>query len=323
MSNIIPANVQVPAHIAARMQQPSTLAAAVSGGISSGGGHPRISIKAARFRIIVDGEETVLQDTVLNAIIVGANPRLSKAYYTKAWTKDSDPEAPDCYSMDGVRPAADSGTPQNDACASCQWNAWGSRVADNGQQLKACADKKRLAIVAADDPDGPVYLLEVTPAALKGLNTYQRELQHRGIPAEVVVTKISFDTDASFPKLTFGFGGFIPEDAQAVVDKLFGSEEVKEITGEESSVSLPQQAPAPKAEPTPAPKPAPQPAPAPTPEPAPAPKAGFGKAKAAPAAPVAEAPKPAPQPAVAAANSDAASLAAEIEALINGGADDA
>jgi hypothetical protein len=327
MSNIVPVNIQVPAHLAGRVGVPSVLGAALTGGLSSGQSFPKISIKASRFRIKEGDTETVLDSTNLDVVVVGANPRLSKTWYAKAWTKDAEPSAPDCFSLDGVSPDPESEDPQNNLCASCPQNAWGSKVTDNGQQIKACSDNKRLAVVAADDASGPVYLLSVTPAALKGLNQYQKELSVRGIPPEIVKTRVSFDTDASFPKLKFTFGGFLDADVQEVVDGLFGSEQVKEITGEtpKTPVAVPQiaraQAPAPVA-PKPAVRaaaPVEEPAPAPAPAQAAAPKRGFGASK--PAAPAAAAPaaKPAAKPAAAAAPaaSDAAtSLADEIAALV-------
>ena len=343
MSNLVPINVNIPAHLAARIGAPSVLAQSVMAGLGGGPSFPKISIKSSRFRIKDGDTETVLNTLELEVVIVGANPRLSKTWYATKWDPNAEPSAPDCYSLDGVSPAADAENPQNDLCASCPKNAWGSAVADNGQQLKACRDHKRLAVVAADDASGPVYLLEVTPAALKGLNQYQRELTMRGIPAEVVKTKVSFDSDASFPKLKFGFGGFLDADTQAVVDGLFGTPEVLEVTGEATaSAPAPVAAPAPKPQPV-APKPVavvapppPAPAPAPTPAAEAAPRRGFGASK--PAAPVADAPvaapapaprvaraKPAPAPVAApAAPVAVASLADEIAALVGEvGADDA
>lgn len=317
MSNLIPTNVKVPAHIAARVGQPSALAQSLSGGIGGGGGDfPRISLKGSRFRIKDGDTETVLQETALDIVIVGANPRLSKTWYSKAWTPDAEPSAPDCFSLDGVRPSSDAENPQNDLCATCPHNAWGSKITPQGQKIKACSDLKRLAVVAANDPSGPIYLLQVTPAALKGLNQYQKELSMRGIPPEVVKTRISFDTDASFPKLMFGFGGFLDEDGMAAVDGLFGSTEVKEITGEEVAAAAPAPAPAPAPKPqlvkaAPAPEPE-QEAPAPA-----APKRGFGAKAAAPAAEETPAPAPAPKPKAAAkVAAPTANIADEIAALI-------
>lgn len=312
MSNLVPTNIQVPAYLAARVGKPSALAQSLAGGIGGGESFPRISIKGSRFRIVEGGNETVLDSTTIDVVIVGANPRLSKTWYAKTWTPESEPSSPDCFSLSGISPDSASTDPQNDLCASCPQNAWGSKVTPQGKQVKACADQKRLAVVAADDPSGPVYLLQVTPAALKDLNAYQKELSIRGIAPEIVRTRLGFDTDASFPKLKFGFGGFLDEATVGVVDGLFGSQEVLEITGE-AAVSNPVAVPA--AAPV-APKPAPvvaaAPAPAPVAEEPAAPKRGFGAPKKA-AAPAA-APAPAAQPAAAAPAASA--LADEIAALV-------
>lgn len=288
MSNIVPSNIQIPAHLARVVGQPSALSAALAGGLAGSAEFPRISIKGSRFRIIEGGAETVLEDTKLSVVIVGANPRLSKTFYAKQWTPDSEPSSPDCYSLDGIRPHGESTDPQNDTCAGCPMNAWGSKITPMGQQIKACADQKRLAVVASNDPEGPVYLLQITPAALKGLGSYQKELQMRGIPVEAVKTVVTFDTDASFPKLMFKFGGFLDEGEYAAVEGLFGSDKVLEITGEKESAAEPKAEAKPKA--------AAKPKPAPVEEEAPAPKRGFG-AKAAPAE---EEEAPAPKPKAAA-----------------------
>lgn len=320
---LIPANIKIPAHLAARVGAPSALAQSLTGGLSSGESIPRISIKGARFRIVEGDTETVLDSTTLDVVIVGANPRLSKTWYAKSWTPDSEPQAPDCFSLDGVSPDDASASPQSDLCASCPHNAWGSKVTPTGQEIKACSDTKRLAVVASDDPSGPIYLLTVTPAALKGLNQYQKELAVRGIPPEIVKTKVSFDTDASFPKLKFGFGGWLDEDTQETVDGLFGSDSVKEITGERVH-QIPK---APPVAPKPvkvAAAPVEEPAPAPAPEQAAAPKRGFGASTPAPEQAAAPkrgfgATKTAAKPKVVPATSSpqaATSLADEIAALV-------
>ncbi len=316
MSNIVPSNIQVPAHLAGKVGTPSALAQSLTGGLATGGdGFPRISIKGSRFRIVDGGDETVLDSTKIDVIVVGANPRLSKTWYEKAWTPDSEPSAPDCFSLTGVGPHADSTNPQNDLCASCPQNAWGSKLTPQGQQIKACADQKRLAVVAADDAGGAVYLLQVTPGALKGLNAYQKELSTRGIPPEIVKTTLSFDTDASYPKLAFGFGGFIDEAAQTAVDKLFGTDQVLKITGEKEmdtpAVPKVETKPAPvvEAKEEPAVKGFGKAAPAEAPKP---------KAKAKP-----KAKKPAAEPdAAPVADTATGNLADEIAALVGDVADD-
>ena len=351
MSNIVPTNIQIPAHLANRVGTESKLGASIAANLSGGVDYPRISLKGSRFRIVDGGAETVLDMTKLDVIIVGANGNLSKTYYSRAWDPDQDKEAPTCYSMAGVRPAPDAAQPQSTLCATCPQNAWGSKITPNGQQIKACSDTKRLAVVAAHDPSGPIYLLSVTPAALKGLNTYHKDLSMRGIPAEIVVTTLQFDTDASFPKLAFSFGGFISEEAQNELENVFGSDRVREITGEtadepevpEATVvnKPPQDKPSVVAEPevpgepkaeaargfgAPA-KAEPKAALEVPEEPKAEPKAEEPKAEAArgfgapaKAAPKAEEPKA--EPKAAETVEAGTSLADQIKALVSGGADD-
>jgi hypothetical protein len=323
MNSIIPFDSAVPAHLAGRVGQLSALSDSIGGGIGGGADFPRISIKASRFRIVQDGTETVLPDTTLAIVVVGANSNLSKAFYAAAWNPDAEATAPDCFSLEGIRPDPDSTQPQNDLCASCPQNAWGSKITDAGTRIKACADKKRLAVVAADDPTGPIYLLEVTAAALKNLNQYQKELSMRGIAPEIVKTIVSFDTNASFPKLQFDFGGFLGVPTQTVVDGLFGSSKVTEITGERTVglVAIPAQAAAPAVSPPIAPELAATPAPEPVTEPAPVAAPAFGTpTAAAPAVPTPERVVEEPAKAPAAGT---AGLASEITNLMAEVADDA
>jgi hypothetical protein len=99
MNDLIPTNIQVPAHLADKIGKPSALADSLMGGMANEGGdaYPRISIKGSRFRIVEGKNETVLDSNVLEAVIVGANPKLSKTWYEKAWTPDAESTAPDCF----------------------------------------------------------------------------------------------------------------------------------------------------------------------------------------------------------------------------------
>jgi cell division septation protein DedD len=297
MSNIVPFTTPVPAHLQGRQ---SALATNIAGGLATGADFPRISIKGGRFRIVDGGAETVLPDVELPVFIVGANPQLSKAFYASAWNPDAEASAPDCYSVGGIRPDPSSKQPQSDLCATCSQNAWGSKRTDAGVEIKACPDKKRLAIVATNDPSGPIYLLEVTASALKGLNEYHKKLAMHGIIPDIAKTIISFDTSASFPKIKFDYGGTLDDTTQAIVDKLINTPKVKEITGEDSSgaTAAPAATPAiaaPVAEAAPAPTPAPEP----VAEPAPAPTASaFGTPAAEPTATATAPATPAPEPVV-------------------------
>jgi hypothetical protein len=102
----------------------------------------------------------------------------------------------------------------------------------------------------------------------------------RAIPIEAVKTVISFDTNTSYPKVTFKYGGFLDEGEYAAVENLFGSETVLDITGERDAGSAAEAAPVAKPKPNlVAEKPkAAAPAPAPV---AAEPKRGFGAVKVA------------------------------------------
>lgn len=292
MSNdltIFPTEFAIPDHMLARVTETTALATVLAAGISGSEAPPRISLKGSRFRLVIEGVETVLDPPKLNLVIVGANSRLSKVFYLADYDPNSE-EGPDCFSNDGLRPDKASENIQNSICATCPQNSWGSKATDSGVKLKACSDQKRLAVVSPHDPTS-VYLLLITPTSLKNLNKYTKELLNRNISPELVMTTFSFDTTSSHPKLIFSFGGFNSPELQEAVDGIVGSPEVVGLVaeaGEVEPVSNTELLAAPEATPvvetTPA-APVQVVEPEPEPEPEPATPTGFG---AAPASPVIE-----------------------------------
>lgn len=306
MSNAL----DIPDHILARMQgrAPSALIAQAKSGLSSGEMVPRISLKGSRFRIKDGDAETVLEGTSIDVVIVGANSGMAKNYYAKAYDANAEATGPDCSSMDGITPVADAPHRQSDTCAGCPMNVWGSKVTPQGQKIKACADSKRLAVVAADDAGGQVYLLTVTASVLKDFNAYLTQLERRGLGVEFVRTRLSFDPNASYPKLQFNMNGFIDAGQFEAVEKAMLSTDTSIATGASRKAALP----APDA-----PKPmllAPAPAPAPAPAAA-APKGFTSKPVSVP-----KAEQKAEPPAGNVLTNDA--LANEILSLIGDGTDD-
>lgn len=344
MTQLTIPKMALPAHLMNRVGR-TALTESIVGGLTTGSTFPKISIKASRFRIVKDGTETPLPTLTLPTVVVGGNPRVSKSFYTVEYDGNAEPSAPDCYSLDGIRPAADASNKQASLCATCPKNAWGSKIGKQGQNLKACADKKRLAVAAADDPEGDLYLLEVTPAAFKDFASYIKQLQMRGIALETVITNISFDSTASFPKLTFGFGGFLSAEQQEAIDAQLDNPIIQEITGEATATEQVIPDPAPVASKPMLVKAAPVKVVEPEPieeevsEPAPVAfggvfgggakkTGGFGGAVAAPAA-VNPAPKPKATKSVVAkpaaeepAAAKSAGLADEIASLLSGMGDD-
>lgn len=276
------------------MSVPSYLAATdgsatsqLLGGLG-GEGRNRIGLKGARFRLIQAGQEVAIKDEpYLDVHILGANAAISRTFYSGKY----DPAVkapPSCWSADGVTPGKGVTAPQSTKCASCPQNEKGSKVYDDGKKGRACAFSKRMAVALVGDADQNVYQLDVKALSIfgdgiasKGLYTlaeYSKLLAARGVRAEGVVTRISFDTDSSVPKVFFTPQSFIDEATFAEVSKLAKSAEVKallEVNAETVDLSGEVDAPddggfsQPKAVAAPAPAPAPV---AEKPKAAPAPK---------------------------------------------------
>lgn len=227
MSNI----AQVPAHIAARIaarQQAGTKSSVASAIVSDGPNIPRISIRAGRYRLNEDGVETTV-GVQLDTIIVGANPRVSKVFYGKAFDASADNVRPDCWSNDGLKPDASVQAPVHNSCADCPHNVLGSKILPSGAKSKMCADQRHLAVVAAADPT-KVYSLTVPVSGMKALREYFKELGNYGIGPEEAITELGFDDAASYPKITFKHKGYVPEKAISRVDALLESDSVKVAT---------------------------------------------------------------------------------------------
>lgn len=213
----------------------------------AGGGFPVISIKGKVFAIVRDGERTVLPNpkdpespaTAIDVVLLKANKGTSKVFYLKGYDKDSsEGQKPDCYSSDGIEPAADAQNKQAKKCATCPHNQWGSRVTEKGNSKgKACADTVRMAVAAAGQVNEPM-LLRVPPASIKALGEYGQMLAKRGVGYNMVVTKVAFDMEAESPKLTFKPVGFLDDAAFAEVQEVVSSDVVQNILGA-SPVALP------------------------------------------------------------------------------------
>ena len=184
--------------------------------ISSTDSVPRISLKGMRFRMIVGGEEISKTSEPLQLIILGVEPEkaMCKTYYIGGYEPDSS-DPPDCSSSDGIVPDAWVSSPQNDKCATCPQNAWGSAKSMSGGKAKACRDSKRLMVVEAKnlkDEDSRPFILNVTVASLKSLSAYGKLLVENRIPMAAAITTVAFDDEADHPKLLFSLKGCLKEE---------------------------------------------------------------------------------------------------------------
>ena len=263
MSDLVPVDLVVPAHLAGRINQgPSQLTQDLIAGVSTGA-PPRISIRAGRFRIVEGGVETVLPDTTLNVMILKSNPALVKTYYQGNYDPNAENSAPTCFSTDGKRPDATVAAPQSDTCSACPHAAWGSKISPTGAKIKACTDSKRIAVVPANDLGGKIYQLVVPAASIRPMVQYAETLMQRGVGTDIVKTEISFDLQADFPKLKFRYAAFVTEEEAAIVANRLANDSAEidalvGVTPGHSAAPAPAPAPAPAlAAPAPAPEPAP------------------------------------------------------------------
>lgn len=247
MSNVtvIP-KIDVPAEI---LQQFSALTGVddLDAGVSVG--FPVMSIKGTKWRIIEGGEEKPIylpgtRDLApfVKVVIMKANSAISKVFYAGQFVEGSD-APPDCYSNDGIQPAADSVHPQCATCAQCPQNVWGSKISPSGAKIKACGDVRRIAILPAEDLSYSPILLRVPGASLSDLAAYGKLLRSRKIPYAAVVTKLSFDPDAAFPKILFQFDRVLTAEEMATVASRIDEPVVDDILGLTVRGSAPAPAP--------------------------------------------------------------------------------
>lgn len=146
----------------------------------------------------------------IELVVVKAPNHLSKVWYEQGWSEDAS-APPDCASSNGVVPDVGSPKKQNDFCATCKWNMFGSRPAQAGQTQqfkgKACADNKRLAVVPLGDLHNEQYggpmLLRTPPASLNDLQVLANTLKGIGFPYYAAGVKVSFDLTVSYPRFVF------------------------------------------------------------------------------------------------------------------------
>ena len=230
MSDLV--QIDVPAHIAQRIaerktdssKKSATMAAIVSG--EGGFPFPRISTRASRYRLIEDGVETTVGIN-LDAVIVGANPGVSKVFYSRTYDPNATDLRPDCFSNDGVRPDPSVESPVNANCATCPNNVLGSKLTNSGAKSKLCSDQRHLAVIPAADTSGKIYSLTVPVSGMRALREYFKELNNYGLIPEEVVTELGFDDKADYPKITFKRKGFVPAKAVPKIEELSASDMVK------------------------------------------------------------------------------------------------
>ena len=150
-----------------------------------------------------DGDGT---RSYIDVVMVKAASVLSKKYYAGGYVDGSDAK-PDCFSNNGISPDASVPNKINPTCGNCPMNVRGSKISDNGNAVKACADSKRMAIVPLGDIDneskGGPMLLNIPADSLQDTAKYGHDMSQVGFPYYAVGTRISFDPEKAHPKFVY------------------------------------------------------------------------------------------------------------------------
>lgn len=165
-------------------------------------------------------------------------------FYPGAYDKDN-VTPPACFAIGEspikLVPSNNSPERQADSCVECPNNVFGSAGAG-----KACKNSRILAVLPPDaDADTPMWVLKVSPTAIKGFDGYVNGLASRlGMAAIQAVTTVSFDDTKDYPSLRFSDPepmdeGLLPAFAGRV-------EEAQKLIMQEPDVSQYGAAPAPK-----------------------------------------------------------------------------
>lgn len=218
--------------------------AAIQGGVDddtlavagSGMFNKRISIKGGVFRKIVGGKEVgSIEDRYMNIVFVKMAHTPSRTYYSQAYEEGAK-ISPVCWSSDSKAPDSEVKTPQAKSCDKCEWSVKGTGQDGKGT---ACRLSWRTAVVLPSDPAGDVMQLVIPAASCFGdeesgrwpFRSYIQMLASHNISAQAVVTKMSFDTKASAPRVLFNPVGVVPaEDLQHVREQATSNAAVNAIT---------------------------------------------------------------------------------------------
>lgn len=176
----------------------------------------RISTEGSLFRLMAGKQELrVIEERAIRVIIVNSSKRLQRTLFDGTYVKGQEANMV-CWSDDGVVPRADVPKPQCHECKSCPKNQPGSGA--NG--ARACQFSRRLAVVMADDPEGPVYSLKLSAKGMFGdkainsghipFHAYEDACRSVGAYMQAQITEIKFSPAESVPVLTFKAVGQIP-----------------------------------------------------------------------------------------------------------------
>jgi hypothetical protein len=205
---------------------------AVAGGTGGGGGSKSIRIKGGVFRKYVGSKEIgAIEDRHMNIIIVKMAHKASRMMYDGPFVEGETSSAV-CWSTDSNKPDESVEVPSSVSCSTCPYSIKGSGT--NGVGTK-CSLFWKVAVVLPNDVSGDVMELKLPSASTFGeekdgkrpFRPYIQHLAQHNVSAGRVITKMQFDTTATFPKVVFSPVGAVPESDLDAVAKQSQSKEAE------------------------------------------------------------------------------------------------
>ena len=203
---------------------------AVAGGNRQG--NKRISIKGGVFRKYAGGKEIgAIEDRHMNVIFVKMAHKASRMYYEGVY-QEGQKVSPTCWSSDSETPDEDVKSPVATSCVNCPNSAKGS--GDNGTSAK-CRLSWRTAVVLPNDPSGDVMQLVLPATSSFGkedngrwpFRPYIQHLASHNVSAGRVITRMSFDTKATAPKVLFSPVGAVSDADLDIIQRQSKSSEAE------------------------------------------------------------------------------------------------
>lgn len=214
-------------------------------GLTAGLALPFLSIRGKEFRVRKDGNEVALNVRNLPLVLVAARPTISKRYYAGAYSSDATGALPDCWSDDGITPAAPN--PVAPSCVGCPKNVWGSKITPSGKMAKECQDIKRLIVALKCDDKYQALIMDVPATSLKAprgqrvdgmmLKEYLETLKRHNVQPIECETVVTF-TSAEYPQLSFSFSRYLSEDEWKQILELRNDPDVQEALGNAKSAEV-------------------------------------------------------------------------------------
>lgn len=172
-------------------------AAAMAGRIAPPTGNA-IKVTQDKKFLLPDGNKV---DGPLEVVVVDF---INKNVYYEGAYDPNNITSPNCFAIHPIvkemAPSANAPDKQCDDCSSCPMNQFGS--AGKG---KACKNTRVLAVLPPDaDESTPMWLLNVSPTAIKGFDGFVGSVQRTfEMPPIAVVVEVGFNEAETFASLTF------------------------------------------------------------------------------------------------------------------------